>query len=375
MTDVQKPAPFEVVLDCEKLVHPLTGFAETLRQLRKAFAHVAPDHVTFRPMYPSKLRDFQPLPGERPIVVPRWRKASLTEPFVPILEHFGGSPGRRVWHTTTQLAKYMPLERRTPLLLTVNDLSVTRVYDEAYAARKLSQLQRLIGRAARITTISAFVADELRHHLDVGDRRIDVVYLAPSALPEPSPPRPTWLDDRPVLFTIGVVTARKNLHVLPPMLAHLPGYHLVVAGKADPDYAARLRRLAAERGVGDRFTLTGPVSENERAWLYRQGDAFLFPTLAEGFGLPALDALQAGTPAFVARNTCLPEIVGDAGFYWDDYRDPAAMAEAVGRGLEAVARDPEAHAARGRARAAEFTWERTARRYLSIYEEMVADCC
>jgi glycosyltransferase involved in cell wall biosynthesis len=111
------------------------------------------------------------------------------------------------------------------------------------------------------------------------------------------------------------------------------------------------------------------VSDGERQWLYEHCEAFLFPSLSEGFGFPVLEAMQAGRPVFMARATSLPEIAGDAGFYFDSFA-PDAMAAVFTAGLEAWAADP-AGPERVRRHAAGYSWATTAARYADLYDALV----
>jgi glycosyltransferase involved in cell wall biosynthesis len=105
--------------------------------------------------------------------------------------------------------------------------------------------------------------------------------------------------------------------------------------------------------------------------LLRAARALLLPSLDEGFGLPALEGMAAGTPVVAARRGGLPEVVGDAGLL-EDPDDEAAFAAAVARVLRDGAL-AEGLRARGRARAARFTWRETARRTLAAYRSALGE--
>jgi glycosyltransferase involved in cell wall biosynthesis len=115
--------------------------------------------------------------------------------------------------------------------------------------------------------------------------------------------------------------------------------------------------------------MPGEVSDGDRQWLYEHCDAFLFPSLSEGFGFPVLEAMQCGRPVFAARRTSLPEVAGDRAGWWDTF-EPDAMLRVVREGLESSGSMPGFAAAQV-AHAATYTWERAAARYLDVYDEVL----
>ncbi|MEZ6065128.1 MAG: glycosyltransferase [Planctomycetaceae bacterium] len=132
------------------------------------------------------------------------------------------------------------------------------------------------------------------------------------------------------------------------------------------DYGRELQERVEASGMSHRVVLPGIVNDNERQWLYQHCEAFVFPSLAEGFGLPAIEAMSLGKPTFSLRRPAC-EIGGDVACYWDDFR-PAAMADVYRNGLQQMLKTD--YAERARARAALFTWEQTAASYLRVYQEV-----
>ena len=115
---------------------------------------------------------------------------------------------------------------------------------------------------------------------------------------------------------------------------------------------------ARRHGVSGRVAFAGPVSDEALPAHYRGADAVAVPSLYEGFGLPALEAMACGVPVVAANATALPEVVGDAGVLVDPYD-----VDAIADGLARAVGDPAVRAecrSRGLERAARFSWERTA---------------
>src|SRR5207253_8261841 len=111
------------------------------------------------------------------------------------------------------------------------------------------------------------------------------------------------------------------------------------------------------------------VSRTSLVALYAGAEAFLFPSLAEGFGLPVLEAMACGTPVVTSDRSSLPEVAGDAAVLCDP-TDP----ESIGEALSSVLRDPDLAVRLGRSgleRAARYTWERRARETASLYRALV----
>ena len=106
-----------------------------------------------------------------------------------------------------------------------------------------------------------------------------------------------------------------------------------------------------------------------RQWLYENCEAFLFPSLTEGFGFPVLEAMQCGKAVFAARRTSLPEIAGGHACWWNSF-DPEHMIDVVIDGLAAAGRTP-GFAAAQRAHADSFTWRRAADDYLRVYDAVL----
>jgi glycosyltransferase involved in cell wall biosynthesis len=175
------------------------------------------------------------------------------------------------------------------------------------------------------------------------------------------------------LLFIGTLEPRKNLGVLLDAYAALVAARpdappLVLAGGATAAAASWLARLATPPLAG-RVHVLGYVDDATRRRLYRDARALVLPSVDEGFGLPALEALACGVPVVAAAAGSLPEVVGDAGTLVDP-RDPAAWTAA----LAAVLDDDQARhqGARGPARAAAFTWTSTAARTREAYAAAVA---
>lgn len=285
-------------------------------------------------------------------------------------------PGRYdVWHCLHQDSVYLPRAGQGKLLLTIHDLNFLNRpdYSDPKKARKQQALQRRVNRAAALTTISNATADEVRATLGVNNKPLTVIYNGVAADPAQTPPDPDAEDlkplaQQPYFLFVGVIHPRKNVHTILPLLEAFPDYRLVLAGPDDHPYARHLYEQAEGLGILDRLVMPGAVSENDKLWLYAHCEAFLLPSLSEGFGLPAVEAMRFGKPVFLSTLTSLPEIGGKEAYYFQDFQ-PANMAETLHDGLHDFGRNTLRQERQLR-RAGEFTWAKAAEGFWTLYQEM-----
>ncbi len=352
-----------VCLDCEPLRDPHSGFSHFVRPLA---GELIRQNERFR------LSCYVPPgvvgalgPGVRYVVQRSHQK--YVHP---------GAWRFRLWHATSQLSWYVPPGPRPRVVLTVHDLNFLHESpDERTYTRQLALVRRNLARADFIATISDFVRQDILTHADLlGYRgRQPLRYVRRGvetlALP-PADHTPAYRPAGPFLFALGSVNAKKNFHVLPALLPGTDLELLVAGGLAEPDYVARIRAAAAECGVANRVRVLTRISEADKAWYFQHCRAYLQPSLAEGFGLPVVEAMQLGKPVFLSELTSLPEVGGAAARYFPDF-SADAMRRVLAAGLREYDADPGACAAALRAHAATFSWAQTAADYLAVYEEVL----
>jgi glycosyltransferase involved in cell wall biosynthesis len=229
----------------------------------------------------------------------------------------------QVWHSLHQGSQYFPFRRSIPVVLTIHDLNFLHQPGRgaAYIKKSLAELQKKIDRADRVVAISNFVLEELYRNLQVNSAQTSVIYNGCN-FSQLDVEQPTRIPNKPFLFTIGTVAAKKNFHVLPALLQG-NDYWLVIAGITHEEtYLQKIKQEAVRCGVEHRVIITGAITDAQKQWYYQHCEAFVFPSIAEGFGMPVLEAMYFGKPVFLSTYTSLPEIWGYLANYFDSF-DPA----------------------------------------------------
>ena len=173
-------------------------------------------------------------------------------------------------------------------------------------------------------------------------------------------------------MALGVLHEKKQQHLLIPALCHLPAdLHLVlVYSEAKSEYLSKIQYAIQQYRLEDRVHLLCAVSDVEKASLLQHCRALLQPSIAEGFGLPVVEAMALGKPIFLRPATSLPEVGGDVAYYFDEV-SPEAIAGTILSGLSAYDISPS-HAEALRARARLFDYRRMAQGYLQFYHEILS---
>ena len=272
-------------------------------------------------------------------------------------------------HAPTPLA---PPRRRTPLVVTVHD-AVPWTHPATLTPRGVRWHRRVIERAARsadaIVVPTQAVADELRHHVDVGDR-VRVIghgVSADLAVPVDADARAARLAlPERYLLTVATLEPRKGLSVLLQQLARTeaPDLPLLVAGQpgwGDLDLAAEAQRL----GIGSRIRVLGLLADSDLAVAIARATVVVVPSRSEGFGLPLLEAMSLGAPVVSSPAAALVEVAGGASVVASD--------DELARALRTVVEDGALRArlgAAGRDRAAAFSWDAAADALWAVYGEI-----
>lgn len=276
---------------------------------------------------------------------------------------------------------FYPMLSRVPKIVCIHDTIPERFPDLIFPSKRNFLFWRLkswlaIRQARRVMTVSNASADDISVMLGVARDRIDVVTEGAESLFRP-------LDDAaglravrqrhglpeagPLLVYVGGFNRHKNvirlIEAMPAILAAAPGTHLAIVGRTTGerfwDNVDELKAGASRdaRSSGH-IHFTGEISDAEMADLMAGASALVMPSLWEGFGLPALEAMSCGLPVLASDRGSLPEVVGDGGLFFDP-EDEAALAAAATRLLTGPGLQADL-AAKALARTALFGWDRAA---------------
>ncbi len=279
-----------------------------------------------------------------------------------------------------------PLFCPAPFVLTVHDLAYEH-YPEFFPPGHAAWMQRLvpraIKRAAAVLTVSTFSKRDIVAHYAVPPEKVVVAPLAADPLYRPledegalAAVRARYGTGERFILCVGDLQPRKNLGALIAAYTRLRQadalrHKLVLVGKHAWLYDA-IFAAARASGYAHDLVFTGYVPDEDLVALYNAAEVFVYPSLFEGFGLPPLEAMACGTPVIAANTASLPEVVGDGGVLVDP-RDVEGLAAALARVVGDGALRTEL-AVRGRARAALFSWEATARTIHALYHAVGVGC-
>jgi glycosyltransferase involved in cell wall biosynthesis len=295
-----------------------------------------------------------------------WRRADW-----PVIERWTGPVA--VVHGTNCV---VPPTRRAAQVVSVHDLSFVH-YPELCAPESLrypALIRRALGRGAFVHALSATVAAEIVDAFGAAPERVRVVPLAvdraPLAVDTPDGRRPATSTGRPYVLALGRAEPRKDLPLLVAAFDAVAGRHpdmdLVIAGPPGWGEDALAEAVGAATHQ-DRVRRLGWVSDDQRAQLLAGATVLAYPSRYEGFGLPPLEAMAAGVPVVTTDAGAIPSVVGDAAAIV-----PVGDLDALAGALDTLL-DSEPARARlveaGRARVAQFSWERCAAGLVSLYRD------
>jgi glycosyltransferase involved in cell wall biosynthesis len=274
-----------------------------------------------------------------------------------------------LWHSLHQFPK-VHAPKTAKHLLTVHDLNFLHEKDVKKQQKYLHRLQSNIDKADAITVISDYTKKQLLEHVEVGEKPVYRIYNGVDLKQYPTAIAPSFIADNAFFFSLGIISEKKNFHVLLTLLKAFPNHKFVFAGEKSSVYAKNIQQTAKDLGVDSQLIMPGTITEEEKSWLYTHCEAFLFPSLAEGFGLPVIEAMLATKPVFLSTYCSLPEVGGDAAFYWDSF-DADKMIAVLKKGLKEFQEDKKAMQEKIKSHANLFSHQKSILAYIEVYRKMM----
>ena len=364
--------PIRVAMDVTALAGPITGVGQVVRHLALRLPQYdSLDLTGLLVSWRGRGQLAQSLPAGwtlRPLLLPArvahlaWRR--LDRPRVK---------GFDLVHGPNYV---VPPADGAARLVTVHDLTAWRFPElvDDHSRTYPRHLARAVADGAHIHVVSEHVGGELADELGLGPDRIHVVGngLEPGLAGDGD--RGRSLVGAPYVLAIGTIEPRKDYLSLVRAMAAIwpifPDLRLVIAGSSGWG-RDDLDQVIADEGATDRVRFLGYVSEHDKADLLAGAEVMAYPSLYEGFGLPILEAMQAGVPVVSTSAGAIPEVAGRAAILVEP-RDPSALAGA----LLSVLEDDQLRAQladAGRRRAEDYSWDDTAAGLVEVYRRVADD--
>ncbi len=361
----------QVAIDAGPLHGPRTGVGNSVAWTLDALDAAAPRHQVTIQRYVLSMRA-ELDDGERRLPVPatfahRWWAGHSG----PAMDRWLGRPD--VVHGTN----YVVPPARVPRIVTVHDCWFIDHPDEAHpdVVRAGAVLRRSIADGAHVVTCSEATSDRVGELFDA--RSVTTVHHGPPPADQGARTAPALGDpDAPFILALGTLERRKNIPTLVGAFRRVAAEHptaqLRIAGREDDDSAAVEAAISQLPGpVRARVIRHSTVTDAVKRWLIDRAAVLAYPSLDEGFGIPILEAQQAGTPVVASSAGSIPEVAG-AGALLSLPLDVDALAANLHWALTGTA-TRERLIARGHENVARFSWEQTAATLVDLYRRIAQE--
>ncbi len=356
-----------ILLDFERMEGLYTGFYYFNLHFGKSVLKLAPEYMEFSfylvqsqfGMFGSDVRYES--------------RKSYAKPKVSFLNFFKNNKPRDydIIHISDQHSRIRPVNSHSKILLTIHDLNyLVETTDPKQAEEERTKHQKMVDMADHIVCVSNFSKQCVLENLDTKGKPIDVIYQGIELAEFETVERPVYLPKGPFLFAMSNVLPKKNFHVLPCLLKG-NNLELVISGIIEhgpqKEYMKVIMEYARLHGVADRVIITGPVSNEDRQWYLKNCLAFMFPSIAEGFGAPPLEAMYFGKPVFASTHTSVPEVCGDAAYYFNSF-EPDEMTKVFNEGMHHYETFKPIQKIKDRYNF--FSWDKNVLEYIKLYEKL-----
>ncbi|WP_407401959.1 glycosyltransferase family 4 protein [Chryseobacterium sp.] len=356
----------EILIDVERLKYPKSGIANVCFALMKGLDK---DFNAFSYTFYGPTVNMPPSTfGFQQVEWKIWQK------IFPInLSKFA------LVHVTHQLSDYFhQVKNGQKKIVTLHDLNFLHDHSSPQKMQKSKRLvQKNIGNADAIVCISQFVKDDFiknKHLFQLKENvKIEVIHnglIFPETKKFTSEQKYEFIDKKYIL-SIGVLFSKKNQMVLLDLIQQTDRDLVLVSASSKSDYKDQFLAKVKELGLEKRVHIVENANQNEKFFLLQNCESYAHPSLAEGFGIPPVEAMYFGKPIFLSTFTSLPEIGGDVAFYFPDFSSNG-LKETYQNGMSAFNQNKFEYETRLKQRALQFGHEKMAESYEKLYQEILA---
>lgn len=271
---------------------------------------------------------------------------------------------------THYIPRFSPVKR----VVTIFDLSFLR-FPEMFTKRDIWQLKNWTKFSAEnadhIITISRFSKDDICRQYNLPKEKITVAY--PGYDKEKFTVHSSQFTDKNYIIYIGTIQPRKNLLRLIEAVSRIDNLNLVIAGKTTGEgkqgwMYEDILKAPKDLGIEDRVKFLGFVQTEKLVGLLSGATAFVQPSLWEGFGIPAVEAMATGVPVIVSNASSLPEVVGEAGILVDPY-----SIDQIEQAIRLMVTDKklrQKYSKAGLLQSQKFSWTKMVKTVLKVFEKL-----
>lgn len=357
-----------ILIDLERLRYPNSGLANVFRNIAKGIEENTHSDVQVRYFGPQEELS-KTVPSAKIIAYKKWHK---------FFETFSNQFD--IIHISNQAAPYFTKNYTKAIkIITLHDLNFLHENLSPSKKKKLfNRINKSFETVDYLVCISEFVRQDLlkNKHLFNFKKLKDIVMIYNGIeLPENRDyllGQYEFLRSKKYILNIGVFLDKKNQKSLIEMLPYLDeDLVLITSGEKEP-YAGALKQRITELNLQNRVHILRNVSEEEKYALIQNCQAMCHPSIAEGFGIPPIEAMAFGKPVFLSNLTSLPEIGGEVAFYFENF-DPVEMAQTFRKGIEMYSQNFDNYSQNAQSWAKQFDYRIMAKKYLDLYAKILSN--
>ena len=352
----------KILIDLERLRYPNSGIANVFRNLAKGLQYLNDKYNIY--YFGTKKELIKIDPSLSIIEWKKWHK--FCETFSNKFD---------IIHASHQLSSYFHKKYKKSIkILTLHDLNF--LYEDLNESKKNRMLKKVnnnLRNTDYLVCISNFVKEDVLKHRNILDtNHIKEIFVIHNGISLPEERkyelgRFSFLEQKKYILNIGVLFAKKNQKKLVEMLPYIEEDLVLISSDEKEPYATQIRDIIKELNLQHRIHFLKNVTEEEKYALIQNCQGMCHPSIAEGFGIPPIEAMAFGKPVFLSRYTSLPEIGGEIAFYFSNL-DPKQMAKEYQEGMNKFNLSIIEYQEKLKNRAYEFNYLKTAQNYLNLYK-------